>query len=517
MFARDGDGRLRRRSARSRNIHGPPHAAKRPAFSLAELMIALAVLGMGLLVIAAALPAGVKYTKQTVDQSTASAAADYAFELIEQNVALRDTILDPSTGAYQRAPVLFQPRYPTDLDPNDVLLADGTPGTDTLSDYGRPAWSPDNKRYYEPMVKVRPLFLANIQAQPGASRGHALLVDNAVTEDAIYSWLDGWMSGLGITVDKKECDAGTIAGGVTWLRPAMSPTSLTYPPPPAGGSYVQLPDAYLLSESGRPYATEQVTGPGGSYGDETMQALERRAVWTAFYRRVSYAEGADPALYEFIVVVCRRPTENHWFPVQDAQHGGTPLNNSGEDALDYDQVDYGALAPIPWLVTFDPLVNALPVPPPLWYHRTSGGERTLEPGYEAPPSLTFVASAAVGALLPQGSVFIPALNDDRPSALNSVTGTPPIQTGGFVPSAPNALAIYTVTERVLRPDGRYDIVVGHNGLSPWVNETANPMSSLWPVWVIPPAAEGPIDGATLSDQSPVLSVERRFVRLRELP
>lgn len=542
MIARDGDGHGRRHSARRRNDHGPPHAATRPAFSLAELMIALAVLGMGLLVIAAALPAGVKYTKQTVDQATGAAAADYAFELIEQNVALRDKIVDPNTAppTLRHAPTLFQPRFPPGS--GDLLKEDGSFGADGILDVGRPArllTAPNP--LVEPIVKVRPLFVQNVEAQPGGG-GDEFNEREPEAENAIFRWLNMvWSGGFAYPLDQRECQPGDSIAGFNrgWLRPALPSITTVYPAVTTDTE--QKPSDFIDN----PYAPQPLSDAGGSpLGYETRKALERRTVWTAFYRRVSYAPEADPALYEFIVVVCRRPTKKHWFPVQDADYGGKPLTGDPEP-LSYDRGDYGALTPVPWLVTFSPLVNALPVPPmdggggAPGYSTSSGrsdgaGDRSLAPDYEAPASLTFVASAAVGALLPKGSIFIPALNDWAPSALNLMApggsldpgpggGSDPDifiivnQMAGFVPSAPEALPIYTVTDRIARPDGRYDIVVPNNGLSPWVNENANPKSEYWPVWVIPPAAEGPLGNATLSDQSPILTVQRRYVRLRELP
>ena len=93
---------------------GPEARAPRPAFSLAEMMIALAILAMGLLVIGAALPIGIRYTRTSVNIATGEAAAEYALDLIEQSVCIPRRIWDPNVGAGNQngETGIFVPRLP---------------------------------------------------------------------------------------------------------------------------------------------------------------------------------------------------------------------------------------------------------------------------------------------------------------------------------------------------------------------------------------------------------------------
>src|SRR5512140_928880 len=81
-------------------------------FSLAELMIALGVLAMGLLVIGAALPVGIQYSRDTINQATGQAAVSYALDLIEAHIAIERSVgrLNLGVPTLVKAPSIFVPR-----------------------------------------------------------------------------------------------------------------------------------------------------------------------------------------------------------------------------------------------------------------------------------------------------------------------------------------------------------------------------------------------------------------------
>ncbi len=455
-------------------------------------MVALAILGMGLLVIAAALPAGAKYTKDSIDQVTGAAAAEYALELIEQNVCLRRDILVPASGGLPpgRPPTLFQPRFPQ-------------------TDLSRGVADPN----YEPLIKVRPLFSQNIiAAGPAGTRGTEFfdlglgIPRNEVLGEAAVRQ---WFAVAAFTGSEKEYDPAPSAG--PWLRPGLPSVALAYPPITADTSFdpCSFWSAPIPMYNARPVLQPIAIGGYGP-GAETLKSLERRIVWTAFYRRASYAASSDPTVYEIIVVVSSRPTLGHRFPVQDPSTAGQSVWNT----LKISGVEVDALAPIPWLVTFD-YSQPQPLPQPPAWNLTTGCPDFSGVGGGAPATLTFRCTADYDPLFPVGSIFIPARNDDQPplaTADNRVH---------FGPLAPSALPIYEVSQR---PDAT-TVMVKYNGYYPVVNGSSPPGSwgppaaQNWPVWVIPPASEG-VDASgnpIFDNHSPILAVARRYVKLREVP
>jgi prepilin-type N-terminal cleavage/methylation domain-containing protein len=136
----------------------PGQEPQASAFSLAELMIALVILGLGLLFIAAALPVGLEYTRQTVDLANADAAGEYALEQLETNlrtsIRLYDWGIADPTGAnvFRRLDNIHRPRG---YDPGST-----------------PPRYPLDKTY-EPLFKVRPLAMGNVRVgsvPPGETR-----------------------------------------------------------------------------------------------------------------------------------------------------------------------------------------------------------------------------------------------------------------------------------------------------------------------------------------------------------
>ncbi|MEW6197367.1 MAG: prepilin-type N-terminal cleavage/methylation domain-containing protein [Planctomycetota bacterium] len=505
-------------------VDGRWRRARSPAgFSLAEMMIALAILGMGLLVIGAALPIGIRYTRASVNKATGEAAAEYALDVIEQNVCLRNTILN--AGGLKCEPGLFQPR---------------NTGGEFVADY-------------EPVIKVRPLHVRAIDGNPASQfYGQQELTPSRIrSEEVAYRWM------LSNSFVPTECELDPGAAGVPWMRWALPSIATVYPPITSDEPFDL--NSFVSTVSGK-YERREVRSPWSvPAGSETLKALDRRIVWTAFYRRVSYEAGSDPALYEFIVVALRVPGAGYRFPVQEPNDGGlsdsdgpgTSVGNgeigemtvTGMGSLGpsggYGSASAGAssggrpggdgnavggasdietAAPIPWLVSF----RNLPSPPNQVTPFDSNGYPLDAQGYaitmgspNAPATLRFTCRPERSGLFPVGSMFIPARNDDNPNLLQG-NNEPRV---GFGPPAPAALPVYEVTER---PDD-YTVIVKFNGFFPMRLNPVNgrrdtPDGVQWPVWVIPPAFTEYQGGAPVApDQCQIVAVARRYMRLREVP
>jgi hypothetical protein len=487
-------------------------------------MIALVILGLGLLFIAAALPVGLEYTRQTVDLANAEAAGGYALDQLETqlrtSVHLYDWAIAASSSQIHRLDNVFRPR--------DMVL--GTP--------------PQPNRYvlcpaYEPVIKVRPLALGNIGLHQvlgsDPARG-AELVDYG--ELAISTYLvNVWGVSLPANFARREFefpyDASNSTNDLLSLvrNPVLPGIARVYPPVEpvttftVGGFFNTGDNTYPTYHMRGGFAGTNPALPEDAQFRERQKAVERRVAWTAFYRRVSYKADPgpdtawfsnddianDPLRYELIVVVTQRPSVNHRFPQQDLTVGnafqqpravlpGTTTRLIGTDRL----------APTPWLVTFDPS-QPLPASPTLVqgtdYRITPEGDRVILVAFDDPPTLTFRCTQEVGRLLSVGSVCIPAAND------HSYLPVPPgrLQQVGFVPSAPESLPIYEVVER---PDAT-TVVVKNNGFYPWLNGLD---ARYFPVWVIPPAfVERDSNGQPVYERtSPILKVVRRTVMLREI-
>jgi hypothetical protein len=499
-------------------------------------MIALVILGLGLLFIAAALPVGLEYTRQTVDLTDAEAAGQYALDQLELNLRTSKSLYDRSlfvatAGVSHRLDNIHRPR---DMVPGQV----GNPTRYVL----RPT--------YEPVMKVRPLALGNIGmslvgTEPsGASRG-AELADNA--EAAISLYLNSvWgvdasnlqtvrreyefpYDGSNSFNDRLSLVNNPVLPGLARVYPPIEPVT-TF----SVAKFFDLSDNQYPTYAGR-YRDDVFPDPSGLHR-EREKAIDRRLACTAFYRRISYKgdNGPDdnwytnddiadnPLLYELIVVVTRRTSVRHRFPLQNLNSPGLATfedPNALSPTTTDDLVGVDRLAPTPWLVTFDSTpqdggdwVTPVLTPGPGNDYVSLGTgpsfERVLTNNFTDPPTLTFRCTRRLGALLPEGSIFIPAANDQR----YVPTGLP--QQVGFVPSAPESLPIYEVVER---PDDT-TVVVKNNGYYPWLAPGLT--AQAWPVWIIPPAFAERYPGLgppIYDDSSPILHVFRRTVTLRELP
>ncbi len=511
----------------------PPRVeTHRRAFSLAELMIALVILGLGLLFIAAALPAGLEYTRQTVDKANAEAAGSYALDEIEAALRTSNDLYDHTLATLtppviERLDCVHRPRE------RKLPMPPSTINRFPVHEV------------YEPFFKVRPLVVGNIRVGPTTTDRE--LVDD--TEQVISAYL--LALGLSLPNDPLEYDLNRLAGtglslgenpvlpGVTRVYPPIQPVapydvlSFMQDRPP----YPQYLARYLPANNVLTFEQRKA---------EREKALDARVGWTAFYRRVSYEiddpdgtpgngdeTAADPLTYEIIVVVTRRTSRNHRFARQDLTNGaGLQLFEQPHAApADFSDpspnpptpgmigLDGGSdrLAPTPWLIVFD---HSSPDPAlPLMetfgnglYDTTPGSDRVLLPntGFTPPPTLTFHCTPEVDPLLPVGSVLIPAFNDAR--YVDLAAGIDSRQSG-FVPAAPEALPIYEITDR---PD-RTTVVVKNNGYYPWLRSRNANDTQGFPCWIIPPCFAERANGQPVYDRSsPIIRVFRETIQIPEI-
>lgn len=516
---------------------GRPRAPSRPAaFSLPELMIALVILGLGLLIIAAALPVGLVYTRDSADFATGDAVADYAGDVFGQSVrTARLAFRQQPDGTLVRLDDIFRPRN-----------ADGT-----LRRFAPPQVpfppSQDVSVEWEPLIKVRPLIGQNLDP---------LVNPPAYAGDGCEQLIGRWLDEIGVQIPPAgEFDPSNAMGTFAWQslvnEPALSARARVYPPvsQPFRFSPINTSDSGAQFCVGNNSWLRRNTAGALESTAEAAKLLERRFMTIQFYRRVQYfqvglnpglhdgdEQPGDPLLYEVITVVCRRPSDGHWFAVQDDQ---------GTRAFQWPNVLAGGAGnspspvrafPTPWLVVFTKLpdiVGAVPAPQgEPWDWR-----RPIDGRYSG--NLVFECSRAVGNLLPAGSIFVPARNDEAPSLLlepNSTSGGNPAtdlsawmarRVAGFVPHSPTMLPVFEVIERIepenLGSNEPTRLIVRNPGVFPWVSP--NPRWSndeerarQWPVWIIPPAAR--VEGANnvVFERRPsVVAFSRKFVRLTEIP
>ena len=521
----------------------------RPAFSLVELMIALIILGFGLLVVGAALPVGLTITRETTEAAVGEAAGKYGMVVVERSMRLAGAFGKPNATP----PILVRPDIDSVFRPRVQVTSGVPPLVGELAPQPAPGFD------FEPFVKVRPLISLNFNAKLPLGLRMQRIPDRG--EELIRAWL----LGTGRPTLSTEVDFPLIppfddvnGDGILDSRvfnPVLSAIARTYPPV---SSVTRLYPGDFFNNGTNPQY--RVT-PLAEQELEMRKALDRTIGWTAFYRRVSYAEGSDPNLYEIIVIATRRPGRDFRFAVQDESAplgarwgpqppmgggsgsqqgeqavavpdsgeakapgmGANPDGNAGRLAAGGDasggtiaravaSTVEGSAAPSPWLVLF----TELPPPPDLV---PDDPNRAVDPLFEEAATLSFKCTASVGALLPVGSIFIPAVNDDRPGSIPGqvyVSAVPGVQISGFVPHSPTILPFYKVVER---PD-LTTVIVKNPGVYPWVNDliATTPLSQHWPVWVIPPSfKEHDSYGRPIfENRSSVLSVTRRYIRLREI-
>lgn len=485
------------RSTEMRPGHPVPQVRSRASagFSLAELMIALVILGLGLLFIAAALPVGVNYARETVDQTAGEAAAQYALEQIEMRIRTSARVVsktDPNK-AKVRLDAIVRPRR-----------------NQSPQDY------PFDPRG-EPFLKVRPLIGSNI-AVTGRGPEDRLRVVADTGEALAWAIVPGVMARAGFPFNPQTAfwhvDFPPTNTYSLYQNPMLAASLRPYPPIVPDRRYDRRMPDYFFDTTENMYEPWPELDPNQG-GSETVKAAARRLVWTTLYRRVSYdrrdSQGrttlSDPLLYEFIVFVCLRPSEGHYFARQNPNAPvQAPRALEPREAFpDRDTSGPDRITPEPWLVAF----RGLPTLSTNQY-RANSSERALIDTFKDPPNLPLRCDPNLGRLLPVGSYIIPAVNDDL-----AQDGPPPPDRRkvGFVPHAVDTLPIYKVVQR---PDST-TVVVENNGFYPWLGSGVREEAFL--CWVIPPA-HTLRDGSgqpIFEKRSPIVSVARRTIRLPEIP
>lgn len=459
----------------------------RTAFSLVEMMIAMVILFFGLLVIGAALPVGLDYSRKTTEASIGEDATNYAMDVIQRRIRSSTATPIVIPGDFLLKGNLFRPRL-NDPPNGFPLIPPGAAG-------------------YQPVVKVRPLVATNIDASPDAARVGPDL------DDDVERIVGVWMAAAG--------------GAVAWVdfnlfvQSAIPSVLRVYPPISSDSPFTA--GGFLAGDPRNPNAPRYIRRAirDANNGGESVKARERLVAWAAFYRRASYASKSDPLLYEVIVVATKRPTVRHRFARQLVDRPDVQLFRDPEPIPLWAGGNRGTegedrVAPVPWLVHF----SSLPSLGGFYNHDETGNpDRLISAGANEPASLEFKCTLSVGEKLPAGSIFIPAVNDFNNSFPGQADGPGFV---GFVPHAPDSLPIYEVTDRI-RDDanGEYRIIVKNNGTYPWVDPGVSDGPDAWPVWIIPPAVK-PESGQNNSLQvfetrSPIIGVARRYIRFPEVP
>lgn len=470
-----------------------------------ELMIALVVLAIGLLFIAAALPVGIEYSRRTVDLSTAEAVGDYALATIETQVRTARKLVhaDPMNLAnVYRADQFFRPREGNEDTPEAMTL----------------------RNDWEPVIKVRPLVTENI-GFTAPQRGKRVVEPSELL-------VEEFVGTLGLLDNDPDDDDSSkkhleidLSNALSLLEnPALPGVARVYPPIEPITTF--RPEDFLGLPGGNsanyPRFVPRPTNSGYLTTDipdrERSKAFDRRVGWTAFYRRVSYADGSDPLLYEFIVVVTRRPSENHRFVAQDTGASNWLLEPRAVASNFGLPVDGDRLLPSAWLVAFTEFPSPMLVQGNDYGVLSSASGRFLRPPtlggtFTERSRLAFKCNGEVGQLLPVGSVFIPARNDHDPDVITTLDPIFGRQVYGFTPHQRDTLPIYEVVER---PDEQ-TVVVKSNGVYPWTRGDDATAAPRWPVWVIPPPfVERDSYGQPVFErQSPIVKIIRKTIRLHE--
>jgi hypothetical protein len=237
---------------------------------------------------------------------------------------------------------------------------------------------------YEPIVKVRPLSMANLRTD---STGYLRYPIVDFGEQLVFGFVT-LPSTLGLRFPNAAVFNSTPLLEVE-IQPVGPLTSLsTADAPPISGALRVYPAVQPV----RPFTVESFLRDDPEYGRyrsrflsgkktscdpaELKKLLDSRIGWTAFYRRLSYdiarepgpdntlgnaddvfVQRGEPGLYEIIVVVTARVSQSHRYAVQDTAIGGEnrlrkPKAAKGSSVAATSPYGADRLFPAPWLVTF---------------------------------------------------------------------------------------------------------------------------------------------------------------------
>lgn len=478
---------------------------QRRAFSLMELMIAIVILGIGMVMVATIFPVGIDIARETIEQNMAVAAGDAAFATLKLKVpafanertldpaplgvnSLR--VLVPSAGGRNMYGDFIIDEFLSDISDEEYEAIDGlylsanpnppvpawssSPWETLWSDIGlSPSQSLDqffgmNARVFTEWTGWDSELLGTptagmLQVLPVASQNLPARWDNLV---------GALIHQMPVITHPTFGATGTGARShlprihlVDQVYPPVDPLALEFNQPPA---VTGIHDALLTPELLRGIA-------------------DRRYSWVAFHRRtIPQAEVRDLLV---TIVITRRADLTSRFPRQMGMQGGPPysigfnLSNPGHiEALRTPQPDTSSewLFPRPWLVVLN----------------------------EVDKTGKVTCTQQVARLLPRGAQFIVA---HRTAALR----TPP------PPDPPGQVTVYNAGETIEVLKSNYEQAITDPHDNPTATLSITPPNALKdsndpdgiiddavvdvPVWVIPPA----YDAGRFQTRAPVVGVTTR--------
>jgi len=460
----------------------------RSGFSLVELMIAIMILGIGMVMVATVFPVGLDITRETLQMDISQAAADAAIANLRLRVPYwkeLDQVEDysPPGGLIGNSThrVLVPDVSGTDLDA--VIDADDAEVLTALQLPVPPGLPPKLNvpiRYnnWEPgwADGYFGLSLAPSQSMDLFFSRARVFTERTgwaaeMTGDLIGSWENSFVvPGQNLPLDYLSIytDWDTFLNRMPTMIPPVF-----FAPPLTAALRADLPRVHLIDQVYPPVA---VTEADGTTPRNVLRVCDevasRRYSWTAIHHRISPEPEVDNLLATIVVTHRGDPNARYARQVDNSKVGGLQYNLADDDdrtALLAPQPDApGAdmLFPRPWLAMLS--------------------EVNLATG-------TVRCTAEVARLLPPDSFLVIARR------------TPP-GTGPLFPGT-----AHKVISRTWNP--------GQLGKAPATQVLATlqirrsngqPATNV-PVWVFPPAIEG---GRTFASRSPVVGVALREVPIR---
>lgn len=285
---------------------GPPRATRR-GFSLAEMLIALAILAFGLLVVGAALPLGLRFTRESMDMINGEAAADQALAQISHSTRLSKW--RSADGQYTLDNVFR-------LDPNSPTLTS--------------------------LIRAFPLVLGNVDM----TRDDSDPANALVRDDHALLLIRAWTYAVGFS--EAKCAASEYD---VWMPTVVPALERVYPAVTPG---------FTVAD----FASDPYEAPAYQPRD-ILTARERRLGWTTLARQAYHASADTALLYEITTFVTRRPGVDYGFPVQDWDWASREFYRLFQEPRA--AIDSGGtgeplkrLLPEPWLVCFTELPQYSP-------------------------------------------------------------------------------------------------------------------------------------------------------------
>ena len=413
------------------DIRGSAPRQPRRGFSLVELMIAIMILGLGMVMVATVFPISLDMTRETLQMSISQSAADTAYGTLALRMPTDKFGLDGNSAppAEQR-PVLFPNSLPPwSVDPlspfslrymtgvehdNAITLAEAALYPDNPRGYGIPSGVA-----YEIPAPIRPYVRAYTE------RGYMDAEFSAAADHYPFSYaIDAmtlraqWKGNpLGPFADVDPPFPQFFLSGLgRQTPPRIHVVDRMYPPVPV--IYDHLNDGFL-----DPLTRKQVT-----YQQVAEVISGRRYSWMAFARenRQTSPELQGVQTFSCTIAVTHRADLNARYARQEWQKipegfyftepDGRPNSSSSPSTLELlqdpqaDAAAADALFPQPWLITLDRVDTGTGM---ITFYEPNGKAFALR-GSNPTPSLDDPRAR----MLPTGAYFIvaqtPAVLGDRP-------------------------------------------------------------------------------------------------------